>query len=135
MWSLLHLWKISGEHNVFQLVIINANLDAKMNERLRRSVDIKLKHVKDEEKKPKKIETLQIFQQSMRFIQFFGNIFGCQISYEWKPNPAFFCVSFFLAFTWSQFIYSQFLHIQHFEHMKLLEVFAIYGIGLSVILN
>lgn len=78
---------------------------------------------------------LIIFEQTLQFIHVFGYLLGINISYDWKPNLKFYNTIFVLILIWSQMFYTQFLHIKNKEYYKLLEVFACYGITLSVIIH
>lgn len=78
-------------------------------------------------------ENYIIFEQSIQFGGYFGYILGININFDWKPNPKYYITVFALVFMWSQIFYTQFLYIKNKEYYKLLEVFACYGITLSVI--
>lgn len=74
-----------------------------------------------------------ILQKSLQFFRYFGYMLGIDISYAWKPNRKYYVTLFLLVLIWSQIFYTQFLHIKNNEYYKLLELFACYGITISVI--
>lgn len=73
--------------------------------------------------------------ESFNFIEFFGRPLGWNLDYAWKGGARACLVIGYLIFTWSQFLYSKFQYFAKSEHMKFFEVFAVYGIAISVILR
>lgn len=76
---------------------------------------------------------MRIMEKIFDFIHFFGKLFGSKCCYEWKSNFRFWFAFGYLAFTWSQFFYSQFTHAVNGDFKRIFEVFALYGIAISVI--
>lgn len=66
------------------------------------------------------------------FIEMFGKILGWELSYKWKINPRHIFAVSYLTFTWSQFLYSQFKYFMDGEYERIFEVFAVYGVAISV---
>lgn len=78
-------------------------------------------------------EAYRAIKQSFDFIEIFGIVFGAKTNYEWKRGLRFWLAISYLIFTWSQFFYSQFKYTVNGEHKRIFEVFAVYGVAISVI--
>ncbi len=76
-----------------------------------------------------------LIEHSFDFLDFFGKLLGwkCSYNWTWRNNPRHWFTVAYLAFTWSQFLYSQFKHFANGEYKRIIEVFALYGVAISVI--
>lgn len=90
------------------------------------------KHGKDK-KIEKKNDAFQIFEQTLQFLSLFGLLIGAHSNYEWKDNSRFKFTYALVVAAWTQFVYTQSLHVYNHDNIRTLEVFALYGIGISVI--
>lgn len=79
-------------------------------------------------------EAFKLFQQSLAIVSVFGTFLGADTRYEWKRNLRFAILMIIVPFTWSQFFYTQFLFFSQNNIMRNLEVIAMYGIAVSVII-
>lgn len=81
-------------------------------------------------------EVVEMYKKILKFIFLPSTIlFGVRLNYGWKPQRHF--MMWFtlcnLAFAWFCFLYTQYVHIMsENDKMKIFEVFAVYGLGLSV---
>ncbi len=82
-------------------------------------------------------EDTGVIRKIFDFIAFFGNLMGWKCSYDWtwKNNLRHWFLFAIFIFTWSQIFYSQFKHFTNGEYKRIIEVFALYGISISVIEN
>lgn len=75
-----------------------------------------------------------IFSRTLQFVELFAVIIGARMTYDWKNNKRFTFTVFITAFVWSQFFYTKIVYIYQDNIIKIFEVFAIYGIAVSVII-
>ncbi len=80
-------------------------------------------------------EVVAMYKHLLKFIFLPASItMGIRLNYNWKPQRHImlhFTLSS-LAFAWMCFLYTQYIHVKSGNTMKVLEVFGVYGIGLSV---
>lgn len=74
-------------------------------------------------------------KQSVYFIDIIGSLLGIKTGYEFKINFRLVCSITLLIFTWIQFFYSQLKYFTNGEYKRILEVFALYGVSVSVIIK
>lgn len=79
-----------------------------------------------------KSEDTVSLEEAFDLINFFGKVLGLRFSYEWKYNLRFRFTMTCFAFYWSQIFYSQFKFAANGEHKRIMEVFPLYGISISV---
>ncbi len=74
-------------------------------------------------------------KETFDFINFFGDILGLTYRYDWtwKNNPRLWMTTFTFFFGWSQFFHTHLQYLINGEYKKILEVFPMYGAGISVI--
>lgn len=81
-------------------------------------------------------EVVEMYKKILKFIFLPSTIVcGIRINYHWKPQRhlMMWFTMFNLAFAWCCFLYTQYVHItSENDKMKVFEVFAAYGVGLSV---
>lgn len=65
----------------------------------------------------------------------FGLLIGADLRFNWKRNWRFIFTRTITTFIWTQILYTQFLYIYQNDIMRNLEVFAVYGIAISVLLK
>lgn len=78
------------------------------------------------------IEAYQILKNSLKFLGLFGIIIGLDARRDWKYNVRFAITKLLTAFTWTQLIYTQLMYVYQHNSVRTFEVFAVYGIGVSV---
>lgn len=80
-------------------------------------------------------EQLKTFQQIIALFTMFGKPFGITVTYDWKPGKrlSFWASIGVLIFTWFSMFYTQYTHLVNGELMKAIEVFACYGVAISVV--
>lgn len=86
-----------------------------------------------EKQSKKQTAAYQALRECFEFIEIIGSVVGWKLDYGWKSNPRHWFTVSYLTFTWSQFFYSQYKYFENGELMKVFEVFAVYGVALSVI--
>lgn len=105
----------------------------RIGEQASQIIQVEVNKQYEDRKLPKPTEASQILQRSLNFVSKLGILIGMDMNYQWKRNPRF-IISFSLAaFTWSQLLYTQFLFVYNNDSIRTLEIFAIYGVGISVI--
>lgn len=80
-------------------------------------------------------EVVTYYKEIMKFIFLPAIlIMGIRVNYNWKPHRQFmFWFTYSnLIFAWICFLYTHYLHTKNNEMIRNLEVFACYGVGLSV---
>ncbi|XP_037038357.1 uncharacterized protein LOC119075890 [Bradysia coprophila] len=79
----------------------------------------------------------EALKQIVNLIDFFGKVLGWKCSYDWtsKRNLRHWLATVLLSFTWTQFVYTQINHCLNGEYKRTLEVFAVYGGGISCTLR
>lgn len=94
---------------------------------------VKKQHKHNVKKIPEKTAAHLIFEQTLQFLSLFGLLIGTHMKYDWTSNPRFKFTWRLLVATWTQLVYTQFLHIYNRNNIRTLEVFALYGVAISVI--
>lgn len=80
----------------------------------------------------KKTEAFLILERSLNFLSMIAFVIGADMRYDWKVNRRFIITKSLTGFCWFLFIYTQSLYVYQHNSVKTWEVFAIYGIGVSV---
>lgn len=81
-------------------------------------------------------ETVKAFKATVNFVYYLAcKMMGVCMNYYWEPlkHLGVYVTCGTLSFAWICFLNTQYRHIQNGELVRTLEVFAVYGIGLSVI--
>ncbi len=75
-----------------------------------------------------------VMKKTFDLVALFGNLIGWKCSYDWtwKYNARHWFTIAYLIFTWSQILYTQHKHFANGEYKRIFEVFALYGIAISV---
>ncbi len=77
-------------------------------------------------------ESSETLQRSLKFVSKFGIFIGVNYSFKWKRNLRFIITKANLIFFWTQIFYTHFYYTYHNNAVRNCEVFAIYGIAISV---
>lgn len=85
---------------------------------------------KDEKERPAIRTTIK---ENFNFFAFFGKFLGWECKYEWKSNPRHWLTTIDIIFVWYHEIYSQVEHFINGSYGRIFEIFACYGISVSVI--
>lgn len=76
--------------------------------------------------------TTRSLKQSFDLINLCGVLLGWRLGFELKNSFRFCFHLIFITFTWAQILYSQFKFAANGEPRRIFEVFALYGIAISV---
>lgn len=87
--------------------------------------------------KPEDTEHVQIFETIFNLFATSVKLIGIRSAYRWNPwkNAVFWFIIFLDVYAWSCIFYTQSLHIKSGEIVRVLEIFAIYGIVSSVFMD
>lgn len=82
---------------------------------------------------PEETEHMKLFRKIIKFFDLAGIIFGTKFSFDWKPRTyvMYWFTHFFISFI--SILRQQYMHCQNGDHFRIIELFAIYGIGISVL--
>lgn len=85
--------------------------------------------------KPKLLKSTVAFlilQRSLKFLSMIGLFIGVDYRLHWKRNGRFYITKGIVTFLWSQIFYTHFVYVYQHNSVRNCEVFAIYGIAVSV---
>lgn len=82
--------------------------------------------------KPEPTKEKNIFQLCLKYLSILGSFLGVDVRYGWRPNAPYHFMKTLLCWFWVQVFYTQIVYTYKRDTMKVLEVFAMYGISTSV---
>lgn len=86
-----------------------------------------------DDQEDKENEASRTFQRSLDFLWVLGAPMGADLTYEWNQrNVRFVLTKGWCLYFWTQMLYTQFLHFYRRNSKKTLEIFALYGVIVSV---
>lgn len=84
--------------------------------------------------KPEDREHVQLFEKIYNLFSMYAKFMGIVVKYDWIPHKhfMFWVVMSMLALMWLFMFYTQYIYVRSGEIMRIFEVFALYGIAVSV---
>lgn len=89
--------------------------------------NINLREIKTED-----VEHVALFEKIFNIFSIFCIPFGFELKYNWTPKGLFWFIVAYITFTWLCIFYTQGIHINNGDFLRVLEACAIYGIASSV---
>ena len=84
---------------------------------------------------PEETEHMNMYRRIIKFLNFTGTLLGFTCRYDWKWHSHFFSwlANFLICFGCLSSLFTQYVHCQNGEYIRILELCSLFGVVVSVI--